>query len=195
MLIFSAALHWGHIVGSSVQAPQSRHRDSVIQNQVPHLKKKMSFSSFQHHTQKYTEENKCIMYNTFHGHFNPKRRFVTRVEYFFFFFLSFPLLFGITVCVTIPQHQGLNVRKQRKIQPIVTHFKFWGKGFISPFTLDSSVSAADGILDINMYTARLRGQDNTKLLPCGSEFPHKTYFRTVGSTITSWPLVIFSLCT
>lgn len=52
------------------------------------------------------------MYNTFDGQFNPKRKFETRVESFF----RLALVCDITVCVTIPQHQGLNVQKQGKIQ-------------------------------------------------------------------------------
>lgn len=48
----------------------------------------------------------CIIYNTF----DPKRKFVTS------FFFSFAVSSGIILCVTIPQHQGLNVQKQGKIQ-------------------------------------------------------------------------------
>lgn len=154
--------HWGHIERSSatVQSPWSRYSDSVIPNHVPHLKKWPS-PHLNSQPQKYTQEDKCIMYNTFDGHFNPKRKFGTKVESFFLLLFCFVLHFSVgsqfvSLCLRTRDWMLKNGKIQYGLWPILN-----AEGRLySAFSFDSSGSVADRIPGITMYTACLEAKRN-----------------------------------
>lgn len=119
----------------------------------------------------------------------PTRKFGNRVESFFFFpffcfvLFCFALLCGITVCVTVFPHQGLDAQQQRKVQ-----YAFWpifsaeGRLF-SAFSFNNSGCLAHSISGIIMYTACLEAKEIRMAL--------WGLFQPIGSSSKNWLLVIF----
>lgn len=116
----------------------------------------------------------------------PTRKLGNQVESFFFFcfvLFCFALLCGITVCVTVFPHQGLDAQQQRKVQ-----YAFWpifsaeGRLF-SAFSFNNSGCLAHSISGIIMYTACLEAKEIRMAL--------WGLFQPIGSSSKNWLLVIF----
>lgn len=126
--------HWGHIEGSSatVQSPRSRYSDSVIPNQVPHLKKWPS-PHLNSQPQKYTQEDKCIMYKHWMDTLIPRESLGAEWNLFFLLLFCFVLHFCVgSQCVSLClSTRDWMLKKLENTIQFATHFKCWGKALFS----------------------------------------------------------------